>query len=113
MAIAKNISKIPITIKVIFIRLVIVELVDFWLLDTLLTVDVTFEFWVKLVLEESFCDDVLFEVEVEVEVELTLEFVWLVFSVLFAVDELSAIWELADELFVDVVVFSVKFKSIP
>ena len=105
----KNINKTPTTINAIFIRLATVDVFELGADDTLLTVDVTFEFWVKLVLEESFCDDVLFEVEVE----LTLEFVWLVFSVLFVVDELSAIWELADELFVDVVVFSVKFKSIP
>ena len=72
MAIAKNISKIPITIKAIFIRLVIVELVDFWLLDTLLTVDDT-------VLDElaKFCEvaDVFALVE-ELSLWFSVEFPW-------------------------------------
>ena len=69
MAIAKNISKIPITIKVIFIRLVIVELVDFWLLDTLLTVDDT-------VLDE-FCEVVdVFALAEELSLWFSVEFPW-------------------------------------
>ena len=69
MAIAKNISKIPITIKAIFIRLVIVELVDFWLLDTLLTVDDT-------VLDE-FCEVVdVFALAEELSLWFSVEFPW-------------------------------------
>ena len=69
MAIAKNISKIPITIKAIFIRLVIVELVDFWLLDTLLTVDDT-------VLDE-FCEVVdVFSLAEELSLWFSVEFPW-------------------------------------
>ena len=69
MAIAKNISKIPITIKAIFIRLVIVELVDFWLLDTLLTVDDT-------ALDE-FCEVVdVFALAEELSLWFSVEFPW-------------------------------------
>lgn len=72
MAIAKNISKIPITIKAIFIRLVIVELVDFWLLDTLLTVDDT-------VLDElaKFCEVAdVFALAEELSLWFSVEFPW-------------------------------------
>jgi len=42
-AIAKNISKIPITIKAIFMILVIVEVLEFETLETLLTVEDVFD----------------------------------------------------------------------
>ena len=96
-AIAKNINKTPITIKAIFIRLVIVELPDVWLFETLLTVE-------ELELEEDELVDV-FSTEL-----LTEEFVLVVLDV-FVVDESTGVWVLDDVVLT--AVFSVRFKSIP
>ena len=79
---AKKINKIPITIKAMLIRLVMVEVFELDTFDTLLTVEDVFE------VNRSFVEDVLFVLVV------------LLSTLLFVV------------LVLDVLEFSVKFKSI-
>ena len=84
------------TIKAIFIRLVIVELLELSIFDTLLTVD------------ETFCD--------EAEVVSNKDEFWLELEVFVAIFELldvaCVLLEELLELFTEFV-FSVKFRSIP